>query len=168
MIYESKPQFYGVIARASNIGMATGNYTAEMFLEDFPQFYHLEDDVPMSWVPETVLAQFISQANVSIQPDKWLDQWRYACGLFVAHHATMYLKTMKTPDGFTMTPMEAVASGEVIGTVKSATLGDASISYDASSSTGATAAWGDLNATQYGQMLATKARLVGMGGSYVL
>lgn len=31
-----------------------------------------------------------------------------------------------------------------------------------------TEGWGDLNATQYGQMLASKARLVGMAGSYVI
>lgn len=34
--------------------------------------------------------------------------------------------------------------------------------------TKATERWGDLNATQYGQLLATKARLVGMGGTYVI
>ena len=52
--------------------------------------------------------------------------------------------------------------------MKSATLGDSSVSYDTSALTAGTENWGDLNATQYGQLLATKARLVGMGGSYVL
>lgn len=27
------------------------------------------------------------------QPDKWLDGWRYAAGLYTAHYATLYLKT---------------------------------------------------------------------------
>lgn len=157
-----KPQFYGVIARASNIGFETGNYTEEMFQEDFPQFF---DSNGNCHVPTVILAELISQANGSIQPDKWLEGWRYACGLYVAHNATMYLRTYRES---TETPSEAAATGQVIGTVKSATLGDASVSYDDGSSTMATQGWGDLNATQYGQLLATKARLIGMGGSYVL
>lgn len=157
-----KPQFYGVIQAASNIGHDNGSYTAAMFQADFPQFYN-EDGV--CWVPDVMLQSFISMANESIQPDKWFEQWRYACGLFVAHNASLYLKTYKSASS---SAAEAAASGEVIGVVKSATLGDASVSYDDSSTTKATEGWGDLNATQYGQLLATRARLVGLGGSYIL
>ena len=33
--------------------------------------------------------------------DKWLDGWRYAAGLYVAHQATLYLRTyaVSSPDG---------------------------------------------------------------------
>ena len=55
-----------------------------------------------------------------------------------------------------------------MGVVKSAGLGDSSVSYDTDALTKATADWGDLNATQYGQLLAAKARLVGMGGTYAI
>lgn len=55
-----------------------------------------------------------------------------------------------------------------MGVVASAKLGQDSVTYDTDALTKATEDWGDLNATQYGQLLATKARLVGMGGSYVL
>lgn len=161
----NKPQFCGVIARASNIGVAEGNYTPDMFKADFPQFYHTVEGVTSCWVPEGILNGFISMANKTIQPDKWLDQWRYACGLFVAHNATLYLKSFKYESA---SPAEAAGSGQVIGVVKSATLGDASVSYDDSAATQATAEWGDFNLTSYGQLLATKARLVGMGGSYVI
>lgn len=160
-----KNQFYGVIPMASNVGRTEGNYNAEMFLADFPQFFHKEETVDVCWVPETILSQFISMANKSIQPDKWLEQWRYACGLFVAHNATIYLKSFSEE---TNSPQAAAATGDVLGTVKSATLGDASVTYDDGSSTQGIAEWGDLNSTRYGQLLATKARLVGMGGSYVL
>lgn len=88
-----------------------------------------------------------------------------ACGLYVAHYATLYLRTYS--DG-SDTPTQAAATGALVGVVKSATLGDSSVSYDTSALTKATENWGDLNATQYGQMLATKARLVGLGGSYVI
>ena len=162
-----KPQFFGVREVAANISRGRGAYSAGMFQEDFPQFYTAgtEDTPAACLVPPAMLEEFIRQANGAIQPDKWLDGWRYACGLYVAHYATLYLRTWS--DG-SETPAQAVASGALVGVVKSAQLGDSSVSYDTSALTRATEAWGDLNATQYGQLLAAKARLVGMGGPYVL
>lgn len=157
-----KPQFYGVIERASNISNEQGSYTEDMFKADFPQFY---DAMGTCWIPEGVMAELIAQANSSITPDKWLESWRYAAGLYVAHNATMYLRSFRQ---YSTSPEEAASSGQVLGNVKSATLGDASATYDNGASTMATEGWGDLNATSYGQLLATKARLIGMGGSYVL
>ena len=55
-----------------------------------------------------------------------------------------------------------------MGVISSAKLGSDSVTYDTDALTKATEGWGDLNATQYGQLLATKARLVGLGGSYVI
>ena len=158
-----KPQFYGVQEEAANIGRGKGNYTENMFLEDFPQFF---DRAMRSLVPWTRLAEFVRQANAAIQPDKWLDGWRYACGLYVAHQATLYLRTYSAEGS--ATPAEAAATGALVGVVKSATLGDSSVSYDTDALTKATVDWGDLNATQYGQILATRARLTGMGGTYVI
>lgn len=158
----TKPQFYGVIERASNVSREHGAYTEDMFKADFPQFF---DAMGECWIPEGILTEFIAQANSSITPDKWLETWRYAAGLYVAHNVTMYLRSYHS---FSETPEQAASSGQVLGTVKSASLGDASASYDDGSSTMATQGWGDLNATSYGQLLATKARLIGMGGSYVL
>lgn len=158
-----KEQFFGVIARASNIGFETGNYTPELFQADFPQFFNSDGTC---WVPSGLLESFIAQANRTIQPDKWLESWRYGIGLYVAHLATMYLRS--GGGDATASAADAAGSGQVIGTVKSATLGDASVSYDDSSVTNGTAGWGILNATSYGQQLASMAKLIGMGGSYVL
>ena len=159
-----KPQFFGVRAAASNVGHGPpGNYTADMFQEDFPQFFSVTSGAAL--VPGTMLEEFIRQANAAVTPDRWMDSWRYAAGLYVAHYATLYLRTYA--DG-SASPTQAAASGALVGVVKSATLGDSSVSYDTDAMTKATADWGDLNATQYGQLLATKARLVGMGGTYVI
>lgn len=162
MDYFGKPQFFGVRAAAANIGAGTGAYTEEMFRADFPQFFNTEG-APL--LPETMLGEFIAQANASIQPDKWLTGWRYACGLYVAHYATLYLRTYAESSA---TPAQAAATGATIGVVAAATLGDTSVQYDTAALTKATEDWGDLNATQYGQLLATRARLAGMGGSYVI
>lgn len=159
-----KPQFCGVRAAASNVsGGAPGNYTADMFQEDFPQFFSKQSGAAL--LPETMLEEFIRQANAAVTPDRWLDSWRYAAGLYVAHYATLYLRTYA--DG-SASPAQAAATGALVGVVKSAALGDSSVTYDTDALTKATADWGDLNATQYGQLLATKARLVGMGGTYAI
>ena len=163
MIWPNRPQFLGIRAAAANIGQSQGNYAAEMFQEDFPQFYN---EAMICLAPPAMLEEFIRQANAAIQPDKWLDGWRYACGLYVAHQATLYLRTYSAEGS--ATPAEAAATGALVGVMKSATLGDSSVSYDTDALTKATADWGDLNATQYGQLLATRARLVGMGGTYVI
>lgn len=157
-----KPQFYGVREAAANISGGRGVYAAEMFQEDFPQFFN---EAMICLVPPAMLEEFIRQANGAITPDKWPDGWRYAAGLYVAHQSALYLRTYaeSSPDA-----RHAAATGALVGVVKSAALGDSSASYDTDALTRATAGWGDLNATQYGQLLATRARLAGMGGSYVL
>lgn len=158
----NKPQFSGVLAEAANISRSRGNYSAEMFQEDFPQFYKAG---ALCLVPPTILEEFIRAANAAITPDKWLDGWRYSVGLYVAHQAALYLRTYAESSE---TPAQAAATGALVGVVKSAALGDSSVTYDTDALTKATADWGDLNATQYGQLLATRARLVGMGGTYAI
>ena len=161
MIYGA-PQFYGVRAAAANIGQSQGNYTAEQFQQDFPQFFTPDG---VSLVPCSMLTEIINMANASVQPDKWLESWRYAVGLYVAHYATLYLRTYAQSSP---TAAQAAASGALVGVVKSATLGDSSVSYDTSALTRGTENWGDLNATTYGQMLANRAKLIGAAGSYAI
>lgn len=161
MIYGA-PQFYGVRAAAANIGQSQGNYTAEQFQQDFPQFFTPDG---VSLVPCSMLTEIINMANASVQPDKWLESWRYAVGLYVAHYATLYLRTYAQSSP---TAAQAAASGALVGVVKSATLGDSSVSYDTSALTKGTENWGDLNATTYGQMLANRAKLIGAAGSYAI
>lgn len=157
------PQLCGVRETAANIGHGRSGYEPEMFREDFPQFYSSASAAPL--VPHAMLEEFVRQANAAIQPDKWLDGWRYACGLYVAHQAALYLRTYAESSD---TPAQAAATGALVGVMRSARLGQDSVTYDPDPLTRATEDWGDLNATQYGQLLATRARLVGMGGTYVI
>ena len=161
------PQFYGVRAMAANIGQSQGNYTAEQFQQDFPQFFTpgSEENPSVCLVPATMLEEIINMANACVQPDKWLESWRYAAGLYVAHYATLYLRTYAPSN---TTAQQAAASGALVGVVKSATLGDSSVTYDTTAVTKGTEDWGDLNSTTYGQMLANRAKLVGLGGSYAI
>ena len=91
--------------------------------------------------------------------------WRYAAGLYTAHFAALYLKTWSPGSD---NSGQAAGSAAQPGAVKSATMGDTSISYDNSAVTAGTEKWGSWNATQYGSQLVTMARLVGMGGMYAI
>lgn len=134
-------------------------YTIELFKEDFPQFFYGPD------APEDMWRVFIKQVNDSVLPSRWGSMWRYAAGLYVAHFASIYLRTYN-PD--TLNGLQSAAASQPVGAVKTAAMGDTSISYDNSSITAGMEKWGEWNATQYGQQLVTMARLVGMGGMYVI
>ena len=108
---------------------------------------------------------FVDQANDSVLPSRWGSMWRYAAGLYVAHFSAMYLKTYAPGSD---TPAQAANGAAQVGVVKTATMGDTSISYDNSAITAGTEECGAWNATQYGTQLVTLARQVGMGGMYCI
>lgn len=142
-----------------------GAYTEAMFIEDYPPFKNKETGE--CFVPSGMLATFLSMANDIVSPDRWGETWRMAAGLFVAHYATLYLKTIQNnPNGSTSIG-NAAASGQMFGIVTSASLGDASVSYDTSAATNLTTNWGQWNLTAYGQQYASLAKMMCMGGCYI-
>lgn len=157
--------FQNVKATAANVSHPgeQGAYTVAAFLEDFPQFCDTVQN--KSLVPESMLQLFIDQVNDSVLPSRWGSMWRYAAGLYVAHFAAMYLKTYS--DG-SMSAGQAAGNAEQKGVVKTVAMGDTSVSYDNSAVTAGTEKWGSWNSTQYGSQLVTMARMVGMGGMYVI
>jgi len=166
------PYFMGARKVAANIPPQgeRGDYTAEYFQTDFPQFYNKTEDgegavTYTELLPSSILQQFIDLANDSVVPSRWGTQWRYAAGLFVAHWAALYLKTYA--DG-SHNGAAVAANAEHSGIVSSASMGDTSISYDNSAVNAGTEKWGEWNATQYGSQLATMARMIGIGGVYVI
>lgn len=168
--------FNGLKASAANIPLSNekGTYTKEIFLNDFPQFTKIQepeseetaaDPEAVSIIPEAILQVFINNANSSILPSRYCDIWRYAAGLYTAHFSALYLKTYSEGSA---SPARAAASGQQAGLVSEATMGDTSIKYDNEAITAAMAKWGSWNSTQYGQQLVSMARLIGMGGMYVI
>lgn len=162
MYHWGKPQFFGVRAAAANLGHGKGTYTVEQFRVDYPQFFTVEG---VSLLPPSMLCKVIDMANTAVQPDKWLDEWRFAVGLYTAHYVTLFLRGYSPSSE---TPQQAAASGALVGVVKSATLGDSSVTYDTSAITAGTEDWGDLNSTTFGQMLANRAKLIGLAGTLVI
>ena len=111
MCWTMKPQFRGILAQAANLGQSVGNYTAEQFKAEYPQFCDADGNCHL---PDAMLEEIVKMANVSIQPDKWLDSWHYAVGLYVAHYVTLQLRTYAEN---TATPAQAAASGALVGEV---------------------------------------------------
>ena len=168
------PYFMGARSAAANVPQPgeRGAYTAEMFRKDFPQFTKRTppeaeegEETVISLVPEQMLDMFITQANDSVLPSRWGSVWQYASGLYVAHFASLYLKTYAPGSD---SAAQAAGRADQVGTIKSAAMGDTSISYDNSAVTAGTEKWGAWNATQYGSQLVTMARMVGMGGMFVI
>lgn len=166
------PLFAGVRRTAANIpgpGEA-GNYTLEQFQEDFPEFYARNavmspgqgEYTPM--LPEAMLQRMIDSANASVIPSRWGQDWRLAAGLFTAHLAALRLQTYA--DG--STPAVTAGNSANVGTVKTATLGDTSLSYDNAATNAGTERWGAWNLTRYGSQLATMARMIGIAGMYAI
>ena len=155
------PLFEGKRAAASGVAPSSeGQYTSEMFATDFPQFF---DQECSSLVP--MLDDFIEMANDTIFPDRWGKSWKYAAGLFVAHQCAMYGKTYSDSSD---SLASALKGADQVGVVKSATMGDTSVSYDASAVTAGTEKWGTWNSTAYGAQLATMARQIGIVGSFIV
>ena len=116
-------QFFELHGAASNIvGANTSVYTVDMFNEDFPQFTEKiaavnpgDSATYTNYVPPIILDQFIVMANAAIQEGRWFEKWRWAMGLYIAHYATLYLKTFQ--DG-TPTAQIAANSGALVGSGK--------------------------------------------------
>lgn len=155
-------QFYGVRAAAANITDGDGNYSPDDFRADYPQFFSASGDFLGS---QTMLESILRMTNANIRPGVWASDWRYAAGLYTAHYVTLSLRGYA---GSSETAEAAAASGALVGAVRSATLGDASVQYDTTALTAGTEDWGDLNGTAYGQILANRAKLVGLAWSYVI
>ena len=160
------PLFEGAKRTAANIPAPgeQGNYSADDFAEDYPEFYTLTDGVYTPMLPAAMLERFIESANAAVIPSRWGSDWRLAVGLYTAHLVALRMQTYA--DG--STPGAAASNSANVGTVKSASMGDTSISYDNAATNAGTEKWGAWNLTKYGSQLATMARMLGIAGPYVI
>lgn len=153
-------------ALASNIvDGERGAYTEAMFLEDYPPFKNSETGE--NFIPSGMMNSLLSMCNDVVSPSRWGEMWRLAAGLFTAHYATLYLRTIKDSPNGSKNASQAVASGTLFGIVNSASLGDASVSYDTSAATNLTTNWGQWNLTSYGQQYASLASMIYKGGCWI-
>lgn len=150
---------FGIIAGASNIRTG-GNpeYTAETFLEMYPQFNNTEV------IPSVVVDAWVKIANASIHKARYHDAWEVAMGLFIAHWLTLFAQGAAQEGD----PVQKVINaGLAKGLQTSKSAGDLSVSYDFSSITSDFNGWGTYKLTIYGQQFVTLARIYSIGGMCV-
>lgn len=163
--------FIGVRERAANLHTCrnTKVYTPADFFNMFPQFQIKDTSVDPPTltpvIPIPIIETLIGVANQIVLECVWGDLWEFAMGLVVAHLITLYLRSYS--DG-SDNPLEIADGGSIVGFGRSATLGDASVSFDNDLSTGGIDDWGLWGTTVYGQQFITFARLMGLGGSYII
>lgn len=108
-------------------------------------------------IPIAALLAFIALASASLVQARWLDSWIVAMGWFVAHFATLYVKSDGNPFS---SPGQVAAAGLASGIQVSKSVGDVSVAYQPVQGL---SEWGAWNLTSYGQQLATMAKIIGMG-----
>lgn len=127
-------------------------------------FFPTDAGVYVGVIPQFVLQMYINLANASLQFARWQDSWLMGMALFVAHYATLYLRS---EGGFTASsPIQQIAqSGLAVGLAVSKSAGDVSLTKEYM--TQGWESWGSWNLTTYGQQLITIGNIIGMGGMYI-
>lgn len=152
----------------------TETFTVDDFAAYMPQFFKFETKTTASGksykdytclVPQVMMDDILVRCNANILQCRWFEKWKYACSLYCAHFATMYLQTYSETS---QTPTDAAAGGKMTGNAASASLGDASISYDNSMISTLSQKWGVWANTTYGLQLVNEAKLLGIGGAYFI
>lgn len=156
--YNPNAVAFALASNASNVKAQFSNqaYTADQFLEFYPQFVGL--------LPDPVLSLFITMADKTVQQVRWHENWPFGMANFIAHYATLWLQTTA---GCPPTANTVIAGGTAAGLASSKSVGDVSVSYDFGSINESLAGWGDFTLTKYGQQFASMARLYGLAGSYI-
>jgi len=108
-------------------------------------------------IPSLMMQMFINLASASLIQARWLDQWQFAMGLFVAHFCTLWLASEGNPGS---TPGAIARSGLALGIIVSHSEGEVSKSIEPPDLGEFDLSWGQ---TIYGQQLVTMAKVVGMG-----
>lgn len=144
----------GIVQTASNI--RKGNdppVLKEEFLAMYPQFG--TEAIPASW-----LDMILDDANKAIQEARWHGKRKLAVCLYVAHFATLYLKTAVDPNE---NPLVIARKGDGSGNVTSKSVGGVSVSYGSSEGAADLIGYASWKDTVFGQQLASMARQVGRG-----
>jgi hypothetical protein len=114
-------------------------------------------DISQFIVPVPVLNAYIVLASASLFQARWCEMWQVAMGLYVAHYATLWLRS----DGdIYNTPGQAAHAGLARGILISASAGPASKSIQPVTGQ---EEWGSFTQTSYGNDFVQLARSAGAG-----
>jgi hypothetical protein len=112
-------------------------------------------------VPIVVMQNALNLANASLMQSRWREQWQFAMCLYMAHVCTLYMGTESGPN---TTASQVAGSGLENGIVTATSVGGVSLNAQL---VGGLEKFGEFNLTRYGVQLASKARVIGAGMTYI-
>jgi hypothetical protein len=112
-------------------------------------------------IPPAVLQMYINLATACLQSARWFEYWPIAMAWFVAHFATLYLRSEGNVGS---TAGQIAASGLTRGIMVTKSAGNVSAMIEVPKGLEEFAAW---TSTEYGVLLATAAKAIGIGGMYI-
>jgi hypothetical protein len=152
-----------LIGDASNLSLGSNPpYILSDFYTMYPQFN--KDTNGKQTVPEVVIQMYINLATTCIKQDKWFEAWEIAMGWFIAHFCTLYAQSIADPGSTAATILQA---GQTRGLDTSISAGGVSASTDYNIIAQDLDGWANWKSTIYGTQLASMAKLIGMGNSYI-
>lgn len=113
------------------------------------------------FVPIVVLLTYVTLARASVMIARYAETWGFCMALFVAHYATLYMRTESGPN---VTAGQVASSGLTKGILISRAAGDVSAT---SQLIAGYEQWGAWTETQYGEQFITIARAINMGPIWV-
>jgi Protein of unknown function (DUF4054) len=111
-------------------------------------------------IPQAVLQMYINLASAQLSQCRWGANWPIAMAWFVAHYATLYLRS---EGNFGSTAGQVASSGLTRGIMVSKSAGGVSATIEVPKGLDD---WGAWTETEYGTQLVTMAKVVGMGMIY--
>ena len=154
----------GVLGGASNVIVGSNPaYGISDFLAIYPKFGTLSGAIPPIFngpLPQVVLQMYITLASASLAAARWLDLWPMAMALYVAHYATLYLRS----EGDVGSTAGSIASS---GLAKGVLISKGAGGVSAGVNPFGDENFGAWNLTSYGQQLIPLAKCIG-GGMMVI
>jgi Protein of unknown function (DUF4054) len=156
------PLLYSIISQGTGYNVATGNVTTGgTGTGALVDINYITPSV-LNGIPQAVLQMYINLAQACLDSARWLDIWPMAMALFVAHFTTLYLRSEGSVGS---TPGRIAASGLTRGIMVSKGAGNVQSMIEVPKGL---EEWGAWTQTEYGTQLATFAKVIGMGGMYIL
>jgi len=112
-------------------------------------------------IPPAVLQMYINLATACLQSCRWFEYWPIAMAWFVAHFATLYLRSEGNVGS---TAGQIAASGLTRGIMVTKSAGNVAATIEVPRGLDE---WGAWTSTEYGIQLVTAAKVIGMGSMWI-
>lgn len=116
------------------------------------------------FIPIIALLTYVNLAHYCVMITRYFATWQFMMALFVAHYATLYMRTESGPND---NPSQVASSGLTKGIITTRAAGDVSAGAQATMAANGYEDWGAWGETQYGEQFITIAKATNCGPVWV-